>query len=62
MKGRETGPSALETNFEKKGRIGFRVTNENIDAKAFGYGLFSIFAQAQTGTEFFALVESNRGS
>jgi hypothetical protein len=38
------------------------VTNENIGAKAFGDNRLSIFAQAQTGTEFFALVESIRGS
>jgi len=46
----------------KKGRIGFRVTNENIGANAFDYERFSVFTQAQTGTEFFALVESIRGS
>jgi hypothetical protein len=48
-----------------KGRIGFRVTNENIGASTFDYYYyyrFSIFTQAQTGTEFFALVESIRGS
>jgi hypothetical protein len=43
-----------------KGRIGFRVTNENIGANAFGYDRISIFTQAPTGTEFFALVESIR--
>jgi hypothetical protein len=47
---------------ESKGRIGFRVTNENIGASTFDYYRFSIFTQAQTGTEFFALIESIRGS
>ena len=40
----------------------FQVENENIDATVFDYGGFPIYAQAQTGLAFFALVESSRGS
>jgi len=37
------------------------VRNENIDATFFIYDDFSICTQLQTGSEFFALVESIRG-
>jgi hypothetical protein len=39
----------------------FQVENENIDTTVFDYGGFPIYAQAQTGLAFFALVESSRG-
>jgi hypothetical protein len=39
----------------------FQVGNENIAATALDYGSFPICAHAQTGSDFFALVESIRG-
>ena len=39
----------------------FQAENENFDATVFDYGGFPIYAQAQTASEFFALVESSRG-
>jgi hypothetical protein len=60
MKGRETGPSALETSCEWKGPVAFQVENENVDATVFDYGSFPVCTQAQTGLTVFALVESIR--
>src|SRR5664280_3058010 len=60
-KGRETGPSALGTGRKWKGWSAFQVRKENIDATFFIYDDFSICTQLQTGSEFFALVESIRG-
>jgi hypothetical protein len=60
-KGRETGPSALRSGYELSDRKWFQVESKNADATAYDFIEFLGCAQAHTGHEFFALVESSSG-